>query len=145
MKPRARRFPQQFGALFVAVLTFATFATGADIWKTLPPTPSLPKAAKSTYAPINDIQMWYAIVGNGRPVLLLHGGLSNSDDWADLVPVLLRNHYQVIVADSRGHGRSTRSSQAYSYDLMASDVIALLDYLELNKVDLVGWSNGGNY
>jgi pimeloyl-ACP methyl ester carboxylesterase len=81
--------------------------------------------------------------GHGRPVLLLHGGLSNSDYWGNLVPFLVRHGFQVIVADSRGHGRSTRSAQQYSYDLMSSDVIALLDYLKLQKVDLVGWSDGG--
>jgi pimeloyl-ACP methyl ester carboxylesterase len=49
----------------------------------------------------------------------------------------------VIVADSRGHGRSTRNEQPYSYDLMASDYPALLDYLKIDKVALVGWSDGG--
>ncbi len=49
----------------------------------------------------------------------------------------------VIVADSRGHGRSTRTSEPYGYDLMASDYLALLDYLKVDKVALVGWSDGG--
>ena len=49
----------------------------------------------------------------------------------------------VIVADSRGHGRSTRTEAPFGYDLMASDYLALLDYLKLDKVDLVGWSDGG--
>jgi pimeloyl-ACP methyl ester carboxylesterase len=49
----------------------------------------------------------------------------------------------VIVADSRGHGRSTRDDQAYGYGLMASDYLALLDYLKIDQVDLVGWSDGG--
>ncbi len=49
----------------------------------------------------------------------------------------------MIVADSRGHGRSTRSEQPFGYDLMTSDYVALLDYLKLDKVTLVGWSDGG--
>ena len=44
--------------------------------------------------------------------------------------------------DSRGHGRSTRDAQPYGYDLMASDVIGLMDYLKLDKADIVGWSDG---
>jgi pimeloyl-ACP methyl ester carboxylesterase len=48
----------------------------------------------------------------------------------------------VIVADSRGHGRSTRSDQPYSYALMADDYVALLDYLKIDKTALVGWSDG---
>ena len=49
----------------------------------------------------------------------------------------------MIVADSRGHGRSTRKDQPYGYDLMASDYLALLDYLKVDKTALVGWSDGG--
>ncbi len=49
----------------------------------------------------------------------------------------------VIVADSRGHGRSSRNADPYSYELMASDYLALLDYLKIDKVALVGWSDGG--
>lgn len=49
----------------------------------------------------------------------------------------------MIVADSHGHGRSTRSAAPFSYELMAADTLALLDYLQLPRVDLVGWSDGG--
>ncbi|HEX3347021.1 MAG TPA: alpha/beta hydrolase, partial [Acetobacteraceae bacterium] len=45
--------------------------------------------------------------------------------------------------DSRGHGRSTRSAQPYSYELMASDVVGMMDALHIPKADLVGWSDGG--
>ena len=114
-----------------------------ELWQTLPQTPPLPSAVKSGYASVNGIRMFYAVFGHGSPVLLLHGGLGNSNYWADVIPILVRNHFKVIVADSRGHGRSTRSAEAYSYELMASDVLALLNYLELKKVDLVGWSDGG--
>jgi pimeloyl-ACP methyl ester carboxylesterase len=75
-------------------------------------------------------------------VLLLHGGLANSNYWGGVIPILVRNHLEVIVADSRGHGRSTRTAQAYSYELMAADTLALLDHLKLQRVDLVGWSDG---
>jgi pimeloyl-ACP methyl ester carboxylesterase len=44
--------------------------------------------------------IWYAVFGEGRPVLLLHGGLANSNYWGNLVPVLVRNHFEVILADS---------------------------------------------
>ncbi len=132
---------QAVGTL-VTILIFTCLSSAADAWKTLPPTPDLPKPIKSGYAPVNDIQMWYAIFGNGKPVFLLHGGLGNSNYWGNLVPALVQNNFRVIVADSRGHGRSTRSGQPYSYDLMASDVVALLDYLNLQKVDVIGWSDG---
>jgi pimeloyl-ACP methyl ester carboxylesterase len=44
--------------------------------------------------------------------------------------------------DSRGHGRSTRDARPYRYDLMADDVVALLDTLHIAKADVVGWSDG---
>jgi pimeloyl-ACP methyl ester carboxylesterase len=115
----------------------------SERWQTLPQTPPRPSAVKSGYASVNGIRMFYAVFGHGSPVLLLHGGLANSNYWGDVIPILVRNHFKVIVADSRGHGRSTRSAEPYSYELMASDVLALLNYLKLTKVDLVGWSDGG--
>jgi pimeloyl-ACP methyl ester carboxylesterase len=134
--------------LLLVVLPPAVFAGSAggaagEPWQSLPQTPSLPTAARSGYAPVNGIRMFYAVFGQGSPVLLLHGGLANSNYWGGVIPILVRNHYEVIVTDSRGHGRSTRTAEPYSYELMASDVLALLDYLKLTKVDLVGWSDGG--
>ncbi len=111
-------------------------------WETLPPTPSLPKAETSGYAPVNGIKIWYAEFGKGEPVILLHGGLANSNYWGNQVPVLAK-HYRVIVMDSRGHGRSTRNEQPFGYDLMASDVLGLMDYLKVKKAAIVGWSDGG--
>jgi pimeloyl-ACP methyl ester carboxylesterase len=102
----------------------------------------MPKADASGMAPVNDIQMYYAIYGTGDPLIVLHGGLAHSDVWGNQLPELSK-HFKVIVADSRGHGRSTRSAQPYSYGLMASDVIALMDYLKIDKAALLGWSDGG--
>jgi pimeloyl-ACP methyl ester carboxylesterase len=110
-------------------------------WMTLPPTPTLPQATQSGLAPVNGIKIWYATFGRGEPVILLHGGLANSNYWGLLVRALAPK-YRVIVTDSRGHGRSTRDDRPYGYDLMASDVIALMDFLKLPKASLVGWSDG---
>jgi len=136
---RVRRFP-----LILCLLTFLANAAAAHAelqWLTLPPTPSLPKPAGSGYAPVNGVRIWYATFGRGEPVLLLHGGLANSKYWGNQVAVLART-YRVIVMDSRGHGRSTRDERPYGYDLMASDVLALMDFLKLPKAAIVGWSDG---
>lgn len=110
-------------------------------WERLPPTPSLPKAEHSGIAAVNGIRLWYAVFGRGDPVIMVHGGLANSDYWGLQVPVLAQ-HYQVIVLDSRGHGRSTRTAAPIGYDVMASDVLALMDALHIRKAALVGWSDG---
>ena len=112
------------------------------LWLELPPTPKLPKAERSGYAPVNGIKLWYAVFGQGEPVIFLHGGLANANYWGLQVPPIAR-HHQVIVMDSRGHGRSTRDDRPYAYDLMADDVVALLDYLQIRQASVVGWSDGG--
>jgi len=129
--------------LFIALLVTVSVATAraAPQWLSLPPTPTLPKAAQSGYAPVNGVKVWYAVFGHGQPVLLLHGGLANANYWGHQVRALQR-HYQVIVMESRGHGRSSRNQEPYGYDLMASDVVALLDHLGIKKTAIVGWSDG---
>lgn len=132
--------------VLVAVLAMAGCSPSAETpaWKTLPKPAALPIPDESGLAPVDDIQMWYAIFnkGGGNPVLLIHGGLVNGDTWGNQVPKLAKNH-EIIIADSRGHGRSTRSSKPFGYELMANDYLALLDRLKIDKVALVGWSDGG--
>ena len=130
-----------FSAL-VAFLVLTGIAAAEDRWMTLPEPPAMPQAAESGYAPVNGIEMYYAVYGSGEPILLIHGGLGHADIWANQVIALSKDH-KVIVADSRGHGRSTRNEQPYGYDLMASDYLALLDRLKIEKTALVGWSDGG--
>jgi pimeloyl-ACP methyl ester carboxylesterase len=104
----------------------------------------LPTPTESGMAPVNDIEMYYATYGdpNNEPLLLLHGGLGNADYFVNQIPAFMEKYY-VITTDSRGHGRSTMSDQHIGYALMASDVLALLDYLKIESVYLVGWSDGG--
>ena len=132
-------FRSLFAALLVTISINAAHA--APRWLNLPPTPTLPKAAQSGFAPVNGIKVWYAMFGRGEPVLLLHGGLANANYWGHQVRALQR-HYQVIVMDSHGHGRSSRNQEPYGYDLMASDVISVLDHLKIKQTAIVGWSDG---
>ncbi|MFI5782970.1 alpha/beta fold hydrolase [Nocardia sp. NPDC051570] len=147
---RGRARLSAVAAAFLLLIAFVATQGCSDpstanpaVWQTLPPLGPAPAAGKTGYAPVDGIRMYYAEYGQGRPVLLLHGGLANSEYWNYQVPALVRAGYRVIVADSRGHGRSTRTAEPYSYDLMSADVLALMDYLGLPKADLVGWSDGG--
>jgi pimeloyl-ACP methyl ester carboxylesterase len=133
---------RRFASVIVFLLFSLTAAARAEPqWLTLPPTPTLPDGGKSGLAPVNGIKLWYAEFGQGAPVILLHGGLANSNYWGLLVRALAP-HYRVIVMDSRGHGRSSRDARPYGYDLMADDVVGLMDYLKIDKAALVGWSDG---
>ncbi|ARO28138.1 pimeloyl-ACP methyl ester carboxylesterase [Rhizobium aethiopicum] len=135
-------------ATAIGVLTFFSMfltiagAQSAERWAELPAFPSMPAATTSGVADVNDIKMYYAEYGEGEPILFIHGGLGNADVWGHQIADFARDHL-VIVADSRGHGRSTRSQQPFGYDLMTSDYVALLDHLKIGKVTLVGWSDGG--
>jgi pimeloyl-ACP methyl ester carboxylesterase len=136
----------QMRCLFIVLLMFAALAVarpaGAQyLWLRLPPTPVLPKPETSGIAPVNGVRLWYAEFGHGAPVILVHGGLANSEYWGLQVAVLAA-HYHVIVLDSRGHGRSTRTDTPIGYDLMSSDVLGLMDYLHIRKSALIGWSDG---
>src|SRR5258707_4370674 len=123
------------------LILFGGLARAETAWLSLPPTPSLPSPTTSGTAQVNGVKIWYAVFGRGQPVVLLHGGLANSNYWGHLVPAL-SNEFQVIVMDSRGHGRSTRNVEPLGYDLMASDVLAVMDVLKLEKAAVVGWSDG---
>ncbi|HKM63228.1 MAG TPA: alpha/beta hydrolase [Acidisphaera sp.] len=131
-----------FAALALFALAFTANAGAAERWQTLPPTPA-PVAGETTgTASVNGIRLYYATIGEGPPVVLLHGGLANSDYWGLQVAALGPRH-RVILVDSRGHGRSTRDARPFGYDLMADDVVALLDTLHIDRADIVGWSDGG--
>jgi pimeloyl-ACP methyl ester carboxylesterase len=114
---------------------------GKRRWLTLPPTPVLSNATQSGVAAINGVDIFYAVFGQGPPVLLLHGGLANSNYWGHQVEHLARN-FSVVVMDTRGHGRSPLSSHAFSYAAFAEDAGALLDFLKTSQAAVVGWSDG---
>ncbi|NOD62995.1 MULTISPECIES: alpha/beta fold hydrolase [unclassified Ruegeria] len=123
----------------------ATASWAADPWLSIPAAPEMPSANMSGTAEINGINMYYATYGDGEgtPILMIHGGLAHGDIWAAQVADLAADH-TVIVADTRGHGRSTNDGSTYSYGLLSQDYLALLDYLKIDQVHLVGWSDGAN-
>ncbi|OWJ58915.1 alpha/beta fold hydrolase [Paraburkholderia caledonica] len=104
--------------------------------------PPLPASNKSGWVEHEGARIWYASHGNGTAVILLHGGLGHSGNWGYQVPALLAAGHRVVIIDSRGHGRSTRDARPYKYELMASDVLAVMDALALERAAIVGWSDG---
>jgi pimeloyl-ACP methyl ester carboxylesterase len=128
--------------LTILLVISATPASAAERWEVLPATPAPIPADRTGQANTNGIRIHYAVHGHGSPVILLHGGLANADYWGHQVEAL-KIHHTVVVMDSRGHGRSTRDARPYGYDLMADDVVALMDVLNVGKADILGWSDGG--
>jgi pimeloyl-ACP methyl ester carboxylesterase len=102
----------------------------------------LPQTKEQGYVENDGARIWYAAYGSGSPVILLHGGLGNSGNWGYQVPALVKAGYRTIVIDSRGHGHSTWDGRPFSYDLMSTDVLAVMDTLQIDKAALAGWSDG---
>ena len=102
---------------------------------------SNPKAGK--YINICDIKIYYESYGEGEPLLLLHGNSGSIENFIYQIPELSK-YFKVIAIDSRAQGRSTDSEKEITYALMASDMAELIDKLNLGKVNVVGWSDGGN-
>jgi pimeloyl-ACP methyl ester carboxylesterase len=102
----------------------------------------LPVTSDQGYVDHDGAHIWYATYGSGSPVILLHGGLGHSGNWGYQVPMLVSSGRRAVLIDSRGHGRSTRDSRPFMYELMASDVLAVMDALHLKTAAIVGWSDG---
>jgi len=102
----------------------------------------LPETEDCGYVVNDGARIWYSAYGSGSPVILLHGGMGHGGNWGYQVPALVEQGYRVVLIDSRGHGRSTRDARPFSYDLMATDVLAVMDALQMEKAAIVGWSDG---
>ncbi|TAN71677.1 MAG: alpha/beta hydrolase [Methylobacter sp.] len=85
----------------------------------------------------------YVTYGHGKPILLLHGGLSNKLSWFSQLPWLVASGRRVVLIDTRGHGDSTPGNLKPSYRVFAEDTLRVLDQLGIQRTDIVGWSDGG--
>jgi pimeloyl-ACP methyl ester carboxylesterase len=94
------------------------------------------------YADVNGINLYYEIHGAGRPMILLHGGLMSGETFGSVLPALAARH-EVIAVDLQGHGRTADIDRPIDIRLMADDIAALIDHLELDRPDVVGYSLGG--
>jgi pimeloyl-ACP methyl ester carboxylesterase len=119
MKPIALLFP----LLVSAVASAQTPATG--------------------HAPVNGLKMYYEIHGKGDPIVLLHGSfMTITNNWTGMMPRLAKSR-RVIAVEMQGHGRTADIDRDFSYENLADDVAALLDYLKIERADVLGYSMGG--
>jgi pimeloyl-ACP methyl ester carboxylesterase len=94
------------------------------------------------YVEVNGINLYYETHGTGRPLILLHGGLASGEMFGPILPVFTERH-RVIIPDLQGHGRTADIDRPIDLQLMADDIAALIDHLQLAKPDVVGYSLGG--
>ncbi len=100
------------------------------------------KAHGGQHIRIDEISIYCETFGAGPPILVLHGGLGSIEGMSYQIRALATSHF-VSAVDSRGHGRSTDANAPLSYSLMSDDMVKVLDHLRINRVDVVGWSDGG--
>jgi len=103
---------------------------------------SVTDAATTGYAPVNGLQMYYEIHGEGEPLVLLHGAYATIDLWGPILTTLAESH-QVIAVELQAHGHTADIDRPIRYETMADDVAALMEHLGIAQADIVGYSMGG--
>lgn len=97
----------------------------------------------SGYSEVNGLKMYYEIYGQGKPIVLIHGGGSTiQTNFEKLIPLLSKNR-KVIAVELQAHGRTSDRNADLTFEQDADDVAALLKNLNIDKVDFFGFSNGG--
>jgi pimeloyl-ACP methyl ester carboxylesterase len=98
--------------------------------------------AAGSYAPVNDLKLYYETHGAGEPLVLLHGGLGLSSMFGEVLPLLAETR-QVIAVDLQAHGRTADIDRPIRCELMADDIAALIKHLGFEQADVMGYSLGG--
>jgi pimeloyl-ACP methyl ester carboxylesterase len=98
--------------------------------------------ATGKYYKINGIKLYTEIYGAGEPLLMIHGNGGDMSSFAENVPYFSKK-YQVILVDSRAHGKSVDPSPTLTFEQMADDFAELLDVMHIKKAYVLGWSDGG--
>jgi pimeloyl-ACP methyl ester carboxylesterase len=99
------------------------------------------RSVERGYVDAEGLRTYYEAVGTGDPLLLLHGGFSTIDTFAGLTPLLAAGN-RVYLPERRAHGRTPDIPGPITYGAMAEDTIAFLEAVGLDRVDVVGWSDG---
>lgn len=99
--------------------------------------------ARSGYASVGDLKMYYELHGRGPAVVLIHGTFGTIEScFAELLPALAEQ-FEVIAVELQGHGRTRDIDRAITYPALACDVATLLEIIEVRRAHIVGYSLGG--
>lgn len=98
---------------------------------------------KSGYSEVNGLKMYYEIYGQGKPLVLVHGGGSTiQTNFGKVIPLFAKNR-QVIAVELQAHGRTNDRNADLTFEQDADDIATLLKNLNIDKADFLGFSNGG--
>lgn len=97
--------------------------------------------AKTGYAEVNGMKMYYEVSGKGDPLIVLHGAYMDIPSMGEIIPKLAETHL-VYAVELQGHGRTTDVDRPITYPGLAGDVAAFMDAVGLRKADVFGYSMG---
>ncbi|WP_192348761.1 alpha/beta fold hydrolase [Algoriphagus sp. Y33] len=107
------------------------------------PTTSDSLTFQNGYSEVNGLKMYYEIHGQGKPIVLIHGGGSTiQTNFEKIIPLLAKNR-QVIAVELQAHGRTNDRNADLTFEQDADDVATLLKNLKIDKASFFGFSNGG--
>jgi pimeloyl-ACP methyl ester carboxylesterase len=119
--------------LLIAIMFIGSSSSGQQV-----------KPSNSGYAPVNGINVYYEVYGEGRPLVLLHGAFYTIGmNWGQLIPELSKTR-KVIAIEMQGHGHTPYSDRELSIATLANDVEKVMDYLKIDSADVAGYSMGGS-
>jgi pimeloyl-ACP methyl ester carboxylesterase len=113
------------------------------------PTSTISSMSRSTpatpahYANVNGLRMYYEDHGEGRPLVLIHGGGSTVQTSFGVILPRLAHSHRVIAVEQQAHGHTADLDRPLSFEQMADDTAALLEQLQVRDADILGFSNGG--
>jgi pimeloyl-ACP methyl ester carboxylesterase len=105
--------------------------------------PATPQVT-SGYVAVGPLRMYYEIRGQGRDLVLLHGGGATIETTFERILPQLSSHHRTIALEQQGHGRTADVERPFSFDQMADDTAAALAQLRVGHADVFGFGNGGN-
>ena len=126
--------------ILFAFLAALLLQLNADAQSAITPYGKNTKVGK--YVTLRGFNMYYETYGTGEPLLIIHGNSGSIGDFSFQIP-FFEKKYNVILADSRAQGKSVDNADSLSYEMMADDLAALLDALQLDSCYVLGWSDGG--
>jgi len=133
--------------LFLILLTLALTSCNDIKMKaeknTSEPTSNDSITSKNGYSDVNGLKMYYEIYGEGRPLVLIHGGGSTIQTTFGRIIPMLAEHRQIIGVELQAHGRTSDRENEVTFEQDADDVATLLKNLNISRADFFGFSNGG--
>jgi pimeloyl-ACP methyl ester carboxylesterase len=131
-----------FKLLLVLILLAACNSTVQEKPDTAFETPYGSNDKVGKYITLNGAKLYYEEYGKGQPLLLIHGNSGSIQSMEKQIDYF-KNKYRVIIADNRGQGKSELKTDSLTFNQITADWEALVNYLKLDSVNIVGWSDGG--